>query len=93
MGESHGPATASPSHQVNCSLATTRVTAGILSSTASAIAGLQCSEAVKLLTVQGRSNDGLLHSDVYEDSFEVFSIKRQQDCTPPGKRRYQFLED
>jgi len=69
------------------------VTAGILSSTASAIAGLQRSEALKLLTGQGRPNDGLLQSDVWENNFEVFSIKRQQDCTPPGKRRYQFLED
>ncbi len=74
-------------------VATTCVTAGILCSTASAIAGLQCSEALKLLTGQGRHNDGLLHSDVGGNNFEVFSIKRQQDCTPPGKRRYQFLED
>jgi molybdopterin/thiamine biosynthesis adenylyltransferase len=93
MGESHGQATASPSHQVNYSLATTCVTAGILSSTASAIAGLQCSEALKLLTGQGRPNDGLLHSDVGENNFEVFPIKRQQDYTAPGNRRYQFLED
>jgi hypothetical protein len=92
MGESHGPAAASPSHQVNCTLATTCATAGILSSTASAIVG-HCSEALKLLTVQGRRNGGLLHSDVWGNNFEVFSIKRQQDCTPPGKRRYQFLED
>lgn len=64
-----------------------------MSSTASAIADLQCSEALKLLTGQGRPNDGLLHSDAWKNNFEVFSIKRQQDCTPRGKRRYQFLED
>ena len=74
-------------------MVTTCATAGILSSPASAIAGLLCSEALKLLTGQGRRNDGLFQSDVWENNFEVFSIKRQKDCTPPGKRRYQFLED
>lgn len=71
---------------VNCA------TAGILSSTVAIIAALECSEALKLLTGQGQLNQGLIHMDVWENSFEVLSVERQeQDCPACGKGRYEFL--
>jgi molybdopterin/thiamine biosynthesis adenylyltransferase len=70
----------------------TCVTAGILASIVAIIASLQCSEALKLLTGQGRLNEGLIHIDVWENSFEVFSVERQEDCPACGKGRYEFLE-
>ena len=71
---------------VNCA------TAGILSSTVAIIAALECSEALKLLTGQGHLNQGLIHMDVWENSFEVLSVEHQeQDCPACGKGRYEFL--
>jgi adenylyltransferase/sulfurtransferase len=71
----------------------TCMTAGILASIVSIIAALECSEALKLLTGQGRLNQGLIHVDVWENSLEVFSVERQEnDCPACGKERYEFLE-
>jgi molybdopterin/thiamine biosynthesis adenylyltransferase len=68
--------------------APTCATAGILASVVAIIASLECSEALKLLTGQGRLNEGLIHVDVWENSFEVFSIQeRGQDCPICGERR------
>ncbi len=73
--------------------APTCVTAGILVSTVAIIAALQCGEALKLLTGQGRLNEGLIHVDVWENSFEVFSVDRQKESCPAcGQGRYEFLE-
>ena len=50
------------------------------------------SEALKLLTGQGQLNQGLIHMDVWENSFEVLSVEHQeQDCPACGKGRYEFL--
>jgi adenylyltransferase/sulfurtransferase len=71
----------------------TCATAGILASIVAIIAALQCSEALKLLTGQGNLNEGLTHVDVWENSFEVFSVERQEDdCPACGKGRYEYLE-
>jgi len=73
--------------------AATCVTAGILVSIVAIIAGLQCSEALKLLTGQGQLNEGLIHIDVWENSFEVFFVERQKEnCAACGQGRYEFLE-
>jgi adenylyltransferase/sulfurtransferase len=71
----------------------TCVTAGILIPIVAIIAALQCSEALKLLTSQAQLNDGLIHIDVWENSFEVFSVERQEEsCRACGQGRYEFLE-
>lgn len=71
----------------------TSATAGILGSVVSIIAALQCSEALKLLTRQGALRQGLTHVDVWENTFEVFSIERREDdCPACGQGRYDFLE-
>jgi len=67
--------------------APTCVTAGILASIVATVSAIQCSEALKLLTGQGKLNDGLIHVDVWDNSFEVFSVERQEDCTACGKNR------
>ena len=66
--------------------APTCATAGILHSVVAIIASLECSEALKLLTGKGRLNEGLIHVDVWENSFEVFSIQqRDEDCPVCGQ--------
>jgi molybdopterin/thiamine biosynthesis adenylyltransferase len=68
--------------------------AGVLASVVSIIAALECSEALKLLTGRGRINQGLIHIDVWENSFEVFSVRREAgECRACGRGRYQFLEE
>lgn len=64
----------------------TCATAGILDSVVAIIASLECNEALKLLTGKGRLNEGLIHVDVWENNFEVFSIQqRDEDCPACGQ--------
>ncbi len=71
----------------------TCVTAGILISIVAIIAAIQCSEALKLLTGRGQLNEGLIHIDVWENSFEVFSVERlKETCPACAQGRYEFLE-
>jgi molybdopterin/thiamine biosynthesis adenylyltransferase len=71
----------------------TCATAGVLASIVSIIAALECSEALKLLSGQGQRNQGLTHIDVWENSFEVFSVQRAaEECPACGQGKYEFLE-
>jgi len=60
----------------------TCATAGVLDSIVAIIASLECCEALKLLTGKGRLNEGLLHIDVWENSFEVFSLQQPDEHCP-----------
>jgi molybdopterin/thiamine biosynthesis adenylyltransferase len=71
----------------------TCATAGVLASIVSIIAALECSEALKLLTSHAQRSQGLIHVDIWENSFEVFSIQRQTEgCPACGQGRYEFLD-
>jgi molybdopterin/thiamine biosynthesis adenylyltransferase len=71
----------------------TCIVAGVLASIVSIVAALECSEALKLLTGRGQLNKGLIHIDVWENSFQVFSVQREaQACPACGQGRYEFLE-
>jgi adenylyltransferase/sulfurtransferase len=62
--------------------AVTCATAGILASIVAMVAALECSEALKLLLGQGELNEGLIHLDVWENRFEVFSVERRAEGCP-----------
>jgi molybdopterin/thiamine biosynthesis adenylyltransferase len=67
--------------------------AGVLASIVSIVAALECSEALKLLTGRGQINKGLIHVDIWENSFEVFSVQREAETCPAcGQGRLEFLE-
>jgi molybdopterin/thiamine biosynthesis adenylyltransferase len=67
--------------------------AGVLASIVSIVAALECSEALKLLTGRGQINKGLIHVDIWENSFEVFSVQRETETCPAcGQGRLEFLE-
>ena len=71
----------------------TCATAGVLGSIVATVAALECSEALKILLDKGQLNQGLIHIDIWENSFEVFSIQRRdEDCPTCGQGLYQFLE-
>jgi len=66
--------------------AVTCATAGILASIVAMVAALECSEALKLLLGQGELNEGLIHLDVWENRFEVFSVEpRDESCPTCGR--------
>jgi molybdopterin-synthase adenylyltransferase len=69
-------------------------TAGILSSTASVIANLECVEAIKLLVgAKDKVNRGMIWVDIWENSFEKLEgSKAADDCICCGQGKYEFLE-
>ncbi len=69
-------------------------TAGILSSTASVIANLECVEAIKLLVgAREKVNRGMIWVDIWEGSFEKLDgSKITDDCICCGQGKYEFLE-
>jgi len=68
-------------------------TAGILASTVAVVAAIQCSEALKILLNRGHRNEGLIHIDLWENTFEAFSVQEPNEkCPACGQGRYEFLE-
>jgi molybdopterin/thiamine biosynthesis adenylyltransferase len=64
----------------------TCATAGVLASIVAMVAALECSEALKLLLGHGQLNPGLIHLDVWENRFEVFTVQRRaEDCPTCGQ--------
>lgn len=67
-------------------------TAGILGAVPALIGAIEANEALKLLTGKGRLNEGLIHIDLWENTFEVFQVARQDACPACGQGKFEFLE-
>ncbi|MCL4490186.1 MAG: ThiF family adenylyltransferase [Chloroflexi bacterium] len=67
-------------------------TAGVIAPIVNVMASLACAEAIKLLVGAGERNPGLIHVDVWENSFEVFAVTRRSDCVTCGQDRFEYLE-
>jgi adenylyltransferase/sulfurtransferase len=67
-------------------------TAGILGAVPALIGAIEANEALKLLTGKGRPNQGLIHIDLWENTFEIFQVARQEACPVCGQGRFEFLE-
>lgn len=67
-------------------------TAGILGAVPALIGAIEANEALKLLTGKGRPNQGLIHIDLWENTFEIFQVARQENCPVCGQGRFEFLE-
>lgn len=67
-------------------------TAGILGAVPALIGAIEANEALKLLTGKGRLNEGLIHIDLWENTFEVFQVARQETCPACGQGKFEFLE-
>lgn len=67
-------------------------TAGILGAVPALIGAIEANEALKLLTGKGRPNEGLIHIDLWENTFEVFQVARREDCPACGQGKFDFLE-
>jgi len=67
-------------------------TAGVIAPIVSVIGSLAANEAIKFLVGSGTRNPGMIHVDVWENSFETFEIKRWDDCVACGQNRYEYLD-
>jgi molybdopterin-synthase adenylyltransferase len=67
-------------------------TAGVLGPVVGVIASIEAAEAMKILTGQGRLNEGLIAVDLWANTFEQIAIPgRADDCPACGRGNYEFL--
>jgi adenylyltransferase/sulfurtransferase len=72
--------------------AATADTAGVVGPIVCVIASIESAEAMKVLTGQGRLNEGLIAIDLWADTFEMIAIpERADDCPACGRGNYEFL--
>ena len=68
-------------------------TAGVLGPVVGTLASIAAAEALKLLLGKGERNRGLIHADLWENTFESFQVgPPRPDCPTCGQHRYTFLE-
>ena len=73
-----------PGEQPTCA------TEGVLCSTTSMIASIQCAEALKFLTGSDDLRRELLSFDLWDNSFDTFTIEKDPDCPVCGRGDFQY---
>jgi adenylyltransferase/sulfurtransferase len=67
-------------------------TAGVVGPVVSAIASISAAEAIKLIVGQGEINRGIIHFDVWYNTFESFDTGGPRaDCPACQQRNFEFL--
>jgi len=68
-------------------------TVGVLGPVVSVVAGIAAAEAIKLLVGAGGRNPGIIHVDLWDNTFNTFeSGSPRPDCPACGRGEYEFLE-
>jgi adenylyltransferase/sulfurtransferase len=68
-------------------------TAGVVGPIVGAVASLSAAEAIKLMVGQGTLNQGIIHVDVWYNTFEQFDTGGPRpDCPACGQRNFEFLD-
>jgi adenylyltransferase/sulfurtransferase len=68
-------------------------TIGILGPVVSVVGGIAAAEGIKLLVGEGERNPGIIHLDLWDNSFYTFeSGSPRPDCPACGLGEYEFLE-
>jgi len=68
-------------------------TVGILGPVVSVVAGIAAAEGIKLLVEEGRRNPGIIHVDLWDNTFTTFEGgSPRPDCPACGLGQYEFLE-
>ncbi len=68
-------------------------TAGIVGPLVSAVASISATEAIKLIVGQGDINRGIIHFDVWYNTFEQFDTGGPRaDCPACQQRNFEFLK-
>ncbi len=67
-------------------------TAGIIGPIVTLMGSIAATEAIKLIVGDGALNTGMIHMDLWEDSFDRFDLgDPRPDCPTCGRHDYQFL--
>ena len=67
-------------------------TAGVVGPLVAAVAAISATEAIKLIVGQGELNRGIIHFDVWYNTFEQFeSGPPRPDCPACGQHKFEFL--
>ncbi len=67
-------------------------TAGVLAPIVNVMASLASAEALKYLAGAGELNRGMITIDLWDNSFDVFSVARRDDCVTCAQNRYEYLD-
>ncbi len=67
-------------------------TAGVVGPLVSVVASISATEAIKLMVGQGDLNRGIIHADVWYNTYEQFANGGpREDCPACGQRNFEFL--
>lgn len=67
-------------------------TAGIIGPIVALMGSIVAAEALKLIVGRGDLNDGMVHVDLWDGTYERFDLgKPQPDCPACGQRQFEFL--
>jgi adenylyltransferase/sulfurtransferase len=67
-------------------------TAGVIAPIVSVMASIASAEAIKFLAGAGKRNTGLIHVDLWENTWETFAVERRSDCIACGQNKFEYLE-
>lgn len=67
-------------------------TAGVIAPIVNVMASIASAEAIKFLAGAGARNAGLINIDLWENTFDAFSVARRDDCPACGQGKYEYLE-
>lgn len=68
-------------------------TAGIIGPIVALLGSVAAGEALKLITGQGELNDGMIHVDLWDSTYERFELGAPRpDCPACGTREFEFLQ-
>jgi molybdopterin/thiamine biosynthesis adenylyltransferase len=68
-------------------------TAGVIAPIVNVVGSLVSAEAMKFLTGSGERNRGLIHIDLWENTFDTSAIARRTDCPCCVKHQFDYLDD
>lgn len=67
-------------------------TAGVIGPIVNVMASIASAEGIKYLVGAGKRNAGLIHVDLWENSFESFNIARREDCPACARGNFEYLD-
>jgi len=56
------------------------------------VPSIAANEALKLILGRGKRNPGLIHVDLWHNTFDVFTVSRRDDCPTCVEGRFEYLE-
>lgn len=68
-------------------------TAGVIGPIVNVIGSISSAEAIKLISGSGARNEGLIHIDLWENTYDNFHIERRADCPCCVRHQFSYLEE